>query len=100
MFDQFNDFSNSTLRKILIKLIVLCEDTVLLKRAGNLKRYQAIKEHFANLDLEHFDAKQLTEKCLKEHLSFGGAADLLVIAIFLKRFSQTFHLSLTNLDLK
>jgi len=100
VFDQFNDFSNSTLRKILIKLIVLCEDTVLLKRAGNLKRYQAIKEHFANLDLEHFDAKQLTEKCLKEHLSFGGAADLLVIAIFLKRFSQTFHLSLTNLDLK
>ncbi|MGD9605233.1 MAG: citrate lyase holo-[acyl-carrier protein] synthase [Bacilli bacterium] len=100
IIDYFDDFSSDTLRKVLVKLIAITEDTVLLKRVNNLNRYNEIKALFANINVNDYDPIALTKQCVQENLSFGGSADLLIVAIFLKRFSQMFHLSITNLDFK
>ncbi|MGD9886557.1 MAG: citrate lyase holo-[acyl-carrier protein] synthase [Bacilli bacterium] len=96
----FDDFEMTTLRKMLVKLIGLAEDTVLLKRSGNMDCYLEVKSRFLKLDIDHFDEVLLTKQCVDENLSFGGAADLLIVAIFLKRFSQTFHLSINHLNFR
>jgi triphosphoribosyl-dephospho-CoA synthetase len=81
-----------TLRKALRDLIVLSEDTVFLKRSKSFERYQKIKAEIQTLNLD--DSKQIkvyTNNMIKENISFGGSADLLVTAIYLQHIKHLFN---------
>jgi holo-ACP synthase/triphosphoribosyl-dephospho-CoA synthase len=81
-----NFLSDNELRELLRKLIVLCEDTVFLHRAQSLDHYVHMKHKFETLNIINIDeVKQLNQECIEKNLSFGGAADLLVTTLFLKK---------------
>ena len=82
----------ASLMMLLIKIIGECQDTVLLKRAGSLEKYQYFKQLVASIkeyDLERI--AEVTDLCVKNNISFGGSADLLIVTIFLKLLQQTFY---------
>jgi holo-ACP synthase / triphosphoribosyl-dephospho-CoA synthase len=86
-----NLLSDTQIREILRQLIVLCDDTVLLHRAKTLAQYQAIKQKFKQLDVFNMNqVETLNQECIDSKLSFGGAADLLVTTIFLKKVERGF----------
>jgi holo-ACP synthase/triphosphoribosyl-dephospho-CoA synthase len=89
---QFDhDLSDSTLRFLLKSLILSTNDTVFLKRAGSLEHYQHILDQLKKLDTNNpIEVKNFTEYAIKNHLSFGGSADLLITYIFMKLFQQHF----------
>lgn len=73
----------------LVKLIISIDDTNLLKRAGSIEEYLAIKKLFIQLDVSDSESvKELSEKCINKGLSFGGSADMLVVSIFLDQCLQ------------
>ena len=39
-------------------------------------------------DKTYLDAPKLTEMAIKDNLSFGGSADILVVTIFLKKVKE------------
>lgn len=85
------DYQESTLTLALIELIRNAEDTVLLKRAGNLEQYHYFRQLVGSIqeyDLEKIN--QITKECIKHNISFGGAADLLVVAIFIRKVEEKF----------
>ncbi len=74
------------IRKALRDLILTTDDTVFLKRSGSMERYLEIKESLLNLNLDlEGEAARFTKGMIKERVSFGGAADLLVTALFLSQ---------------
>ena len=80
------DFSQSSRINTLIYLISVTDDTVLLKRSNDIDRYKEIKIMFkekVNSSPEEIIA--LDKYCIKNNLSFGGSADLLILTIFLKK---------------
>ncbi|MCF7924041.1 MAG: triphosphoribosyl-dephospho-CoA synthase [Candidatus Izimaplasma sp.] len=79
------DFSEDSLIKTLVYLIIEIEDTNLLKRAGSLELYEETKKRFTELELNTQDIKNLTNYCIEHNLSFGGSADLLIVTIFIKK---------------
>ena len=83
------NFDNDLL-DALIYLIINIEDTTLLKRCGSIEKYQFIKNEFKKKN----DINYLNDLCLKENLSFGGAADLLILACFLKEINKIFELGI------
>jgi holo-ACP synthase / triphosphoribosyl-dephospho-CoA synthase len=84
-------FSDTHLRAILKDLIVRTEDTVLLKRAKTFQNYQRIKAEVNVLDVANLKAvKAFTKKAIENELSFGGAADLLVVTIFLHQVKHLY----------
>ncbi|MDD3123788.1 MAG: triphosphoribosyl-dephospho-CoA synthase [Candidatus Izemoplasmatales bacterium] len=77
---------DNNLLEVLVYFIKLVEDTTLLKRAGSLSKYNEVKENFYSLDIYNFDqVDTLSKWCIKENLTFGGSADLLVVFIFLSK---------------
>lgn len=88
---ELKDLSNSSLLEALVDLIIEADDTTLLKRAKSYERYLDIKEKFKKLDLNNEkEITNLNEYCLSNNLSFGGAADLLIIKIYLFLFKNYF----------
>ncbi|MDD4000343.1 MAG: citrate lyase holo-[acyl-carrier protein] synthase [Bacilli bacterium] len=88
------DYSKESLSMALISLIRDVEDTVLLKRAGSLEKYL----HYRKLigEIETYDLKlikEITCECIDNNLSFGGSADLLIVAIFIKKVEGCFKLN-------
>ena len=89
--DRLQSFSQAELIMVLIRLIEKVEDTVLLKRAKSFDKYFYYREKIANIkefDLEKIEA--LTTECINENLSFGGSADLLVVAILVRKIEEKF----------
>lgn len=83
--------TDELLRLILQQLIRSTDDTVLLKRAGSFDNYMAIKKKVASLDVTKIDqVKAFTKEAIKQNLSFGGSADLLVATIFLHTIEHTY----------
>ncbi|MFA5007491.1 MAG: triphosphoribosyl-dephospho-CoA synthase [Candidatus Izemoplasmatales bacterium] len=79
------------LHRALCRLIGVVEDTTLLKRAGSKRRYDEIRARFARIDdFAREKMAALTAECIAEGLSFGGSADLLATAVFLKRIQASF----------
>ena len=72
----------------LIYLISNIDDTVLLKRCGTYQKYLDIKIKFTELVISDSSINDLNKYCLNNNLSFGGAADLLIVTIFLKKINQ------------
>ena len=89
MIDDFDDF---TLYKALVEAIVLSEDTVLAKRAKNPETMAMVKAMFKMLDVKDKDQlMKMTSWCIDKGLSFGGAADLLVCAIYYRLINNLWH---------
>ncbi len=79
------------LHRALCALIGVVEDTTLLKRAASRTRYEEIRMKFARIDdFAREKMALLTSECITEGLSFGGSADLLATAVFLKRIQSQF----------
>lgn len=72
----------------LIYLISNIDDTVLLKRCGTYQKYLDIKIKFKELVISDSSINNLNEYCINNNLSFGGAADLLIVTIFLKNVNK------------
>ena len=76
--------------KTLIFIISNIDDTVLLKRAGSIEKYEYVKEMISNINvslLDHDDYNEvikINEYCINNNLSTGGACDMLICTIFLK----------------
>lgn len=75
-------------------LIYKIDDTVLLKRCNSLEKYYNVKQMFKDFKYDKNKINELNDYCIKNNLSFGGSADLLVVSIFLKKINQKFNLNL------
>jgi holo-ACP synthase CitX len=83
---RLNDFSRKNILMSLIDLIRDVEDTVLLKRAGSLEKYQYYRNLIGNIKtFDEAKIYEITAECIENNLSFGGSADLLIVTIFLKK---------------
>ena len=82
------DYSKENLIKALIRIISQIDDTVLLKRSGSIEKYNYYKKLVSSSKLE--DAGEVTKECIQNGISFGGAADILVVTIFLKKMKEIF----------
>lgn len=86
------NFKDQTLLNTLIKLIIKTDDSVLLKRSGNIETLKEIKKKFKSLDVNNIDeVRALSDYCINNNLSFGGSADLLVTSIYLKKIQEIFN---------
>lgn len=80
-----------TLRKALKDIILLCEDTVFLKRSQSLDTYHNIKKELSTLDMDDSKTiKEFTEKMVSKNVSFGGSADLLITTIYLQNIRHLY----------
>ena len=77
----------------LVSLIASLEDSVLLKRAGSQEAFRAVRSRFETFgEYDPDKVRALTSWCVEKNLSFGGAADLLVLSAFLASFPSRFSL--------
>jgi holo-ACP synthase CitX len=77
------------LHMTLIGIIANCEDTVMLKRAGSIKRYNYFKNEIT--DIKEYNLEKIisiTNECIKNNISCGGAADILITTLFIKRIKE------------
>jgi holo-ACP synthase / triphosphoribosyl-dephospho-CoA synthase len=83
-----------SLRNILKDLVLASEDTVLLKRSGSYERYMAIKDMIASLDTDDpFEVRAFSRFMSDHGFSPGGAADLLVMTVFMDSLKTMFSRS-------
>ena len=86
------DISKMDTLDILIYFINNLDDTVLLRRCKDIKLLRKIKEDFKKLDSSmKLLINQVNNDCIKNNLSFGGCADLLVVSLFINEFTNTFN---------
>ncbi len=75
----------ASLRGALQCALSVTDDTVLLKRAGNLSSYEAWKRRICACTPQ--EAPSLTKECVRHNISIGGAADVLVGALAVDAFA-------------
>ncbi|XFA98480.1 triphosphoribosyl-dephospho-CoA synthase [Candidatus Izemoplasma sp. B36] len=84
--NYLKDFSQESRLRTLMYLISVSNDTVLLKRSKSIENYRYIKKLFNdNLKSSNKEVERINSYCIKNNLSFGGSADLLILTIFLKK---------------
>ncbi|MBE0700285.1 MAG: citrate lyase holo-[acyl-carrier protein] synthase [Acholeplasmataceae bacterium] len=89
--DHLEDLSAPNLRQLLKEIILISEDTVLLKRAKTLEAYGIIKKALKNIDARNINqARKFSDDAIMKGLSFGGSADLLVTTLFLHFLKKHF----------
>ncbi|MFU8793309.1 MAG: triphosphoribosyl-dephospho-CoA synthase [Acholeplasmataceae bacterium] len=87
---QGRKITDDLLRRALKDLILMTDDTVLLKRAGSIGNYFRIKDRIKALDMGDMKAvKAFTTYAIKNDLSFGGSADLLIAVVYMKLLQDT-----------
>lgn len=85
VLNEYDDLNDEALTMTLIELVKHCEDTVLLKRAVSIEKYNYFKEKISSI--KHYDLdliEKITNEAINENISIGGAADLLVVTIFIR----------------
>lgn len=90
-----NDLSESSLQKTLINIIVNIDDTVMLKRAQSLDKYQEIIKKIKSINSME-ELVLVNKYCIQENISTGGACDILICIIFLKLINQKINLNGEN----
>lgn len=86
---------DASLLKALVYLIVNLEDTVMLKRTKSIDKYYDIKIRFSMLNINNKEeVEKLNKEMIKENISFGGCADILICAIFMKLIQKDFNIKL------
>lgn len=89
------DINDKNLLKALVNLIIELDDTVMLKRAKSIERYMEIKNEFFMLDINNYDeVMKLNDKMIKENISFGGCADILICALFIKLIQKSINIKI------
>lgn len=85
-FIENKKLTNTNILKALVKAIILCEDTILLKRAKSINKYNEIKQKFIYLDMNYTkeNINKLNDEMITNNISFGGSADILICALFIK----------------
>lgn len=84
---------NQKIFKTFLDIVYLCDDSVLLKRAGSMEKYLEYKELISNAyKLNNEELMKLNQKCIDYNISLGGSCDLLVCALFLKYMENEFCL--------
>ena len=79
-----------TLHSALIDIITHIEDSVMLKRAGSFATYHYFQSKIAALKAHDREAiREVTNECIAHHISCGGAADVLIAAIYWYWIDQT-----------
>lgn len=87
--DILTELSNEALTLTLIHLIKNVEDTVLLKRSKTIDKYKYYKNLVGGIEEYNYDTINLvTDECIKNNISFGGSADLLITTIFIKLIEE------------
>lgn len=81
--------SDNTLRSLLHYYILNTDDTVFIKRSKSYSNYLKFKDIISQYD-PNKDLEALNHFTEKFNLSFGGAADLLIITIFLVNLKELF----------
>ena len=85
-----HNLNDVTLHTALIDIIVHIEDSVMLKRAGSFATYQYFQSKIASLNPQDREAIQVvTNECISHQISCGGAADVLIAAIYWYWLDQT-----------
>lgn len=91
--NKYGDFNKEAFLMTLIFIIKEKKDTVALKRANNMDNYNKWVKKISNI--KKFDLKlinKVTEEAIKEDMSFGGSADILIAAIFLSLITKKGYL--------
>ena len=79
--------------KVLASIVGMIDDTVLLKRCGNTEKYLYYKKLISIVDTSDRSAlKSVTDLCVKENLSVGGAADILIAASLVNTLTDLFYI--------
>ena len=87
---QGRKVTDGLLRNALKDLILMTDDTVLLKRAGSIGNYFRIKDRIKAIDMNDIkQVKAFTTYAIKNDLSFGGSADLLIAVVYMKLLQDT-----------
>ena len=85
--------NNKSILQTLIDIVSEIDDSVLLKRSGSYDKYQYYKNLISNVNVK--DKKELLKvnlECVKNNISIGGSADVLIAVILLKKLREIFYL--------
>jgi holo-ACP synthase CitX len=89
VFEVLKNNQALNLHKMLMSFIIRIDDTNLLKRAGGMDRYKKIKNLFAKTDMNQANAlEKLSHECIRQNLTFGGSADLLILALVIDALAK------------
>lgn len=91
VLDQYTTYSDEAMMMTLITLVRECDDSVLLKRAGSIEKYNYFRNKIS--DIKEYDItkiNEITEEAIKENISIGGAADLLIVTLFLHMIKERY----------
>ena len=87
-----NLLKQDNLLEVLTKIVGFIDDSVLLKRAKSIERYNHYKNLISSVDCTDTEkVKTLTQQCKKDNVSIGGSADVLISAILIKKIAENFY---------
>ncbi len=74
--------------QVLTFILSKIDDSVLLKRTKTIEKYDYFKKIIVNANNEN--RKAVTEECIKNNVSIGGSADILICAHLMNTLKQNF----------
>lgn len=85
LLNTFEVVNSENLLMVLVEIIKNCEDTVMLKRSQSWDRYLYFKNLISSIDEYNYSKiNEISEEFIKENISCGGSADLLITSVFIK----------------
>ena len=91
VLEKYGNLSNEALTMALIEIVKSTTDTVLFARAKTEESYRYFKDLITSIKVyDEEKIKEVTEECIKNNISIGGSADILVVAIFLYLLREEF----------
>ncbi len=82
---------DASLLSLIPEIVARIDDSVLLKRSGNTEKYNYFKKMISECDVNN--EKQLlslNELCVRENISIGGSADVLIAGIMMQKLKEAF----------
>ena len=90
-YENLNSLNEENLHMTLIKIIENANDSVMLKRANSMEKYQYYKVLISKIKTyDKLKIQQITNECINNNISCGGAADILITAVFISKFAQMY----------
>ena len=80
--------SKKPIWKVLTCILSEIDDSVLLKRAKSIEKYEYFKNLIVNSNYKN--KKSITNECIKNNISIGGSADILICALLINKIKKTF----------
>ncbi len=80
------------LEQVLSYIVGNISDSVLLKRANSLDKYNYFKKLISEVGENDCEREKITKKCIENNISVGGSADLLISAVMLRELRKIFYL--------